>query len=158
MSLELDTVDCAILRYLQAEAKMTNAQLAQEIGLSPASTLERVRKLEGKGIIKSYHARLAHEKLGLHIHIIMQAKLYPMTAAHLASFQKAIRGIPEIVACHQVIGAADFVLQVITTDLETYQQCVVQRLSIVEGLQCLPPLIATATLKEDSMPALPISS
>ncbi|HSY62511.1 MAG TPA: winged helix-turn-helix transcriptional regulator, partial [Cytophaga sp.] len=61
MSIKLDSIDKKILEILQANAKITNSQLATEIGLSPAPTLERVRKLENMGIIKSYHAEVERE-------------------------------------------------------------------------------------------------
>ena len=153
--LSLDQTDRAILHHLQGQAKLTNAQLAQHIGLSPASTLERVRKLENQGVIKSYHAKLAPEKLALHTQIIIKAKLHPLTAVHITAFQEAVASIPEIVECHQVIGDANFVLKIITTDLATYQQLIMQQLSALEGIQYLQPLVITATLKEAGVPIPP---
>jgi Lrp/AsnC family leucine-responsive transcriptional regulator len=64
-STKIDDIDRKILEILQARAKITNARLSEEIGLSPAPTLERVKKLEQMGIITSYHAKLDPEKLGL---------------------------------------------------------------------------------------------
>lgn len=152
MSLQLDQTDRAILKHLQAQAKLTNVQLAEQIGLSPASTLERVRKLENKGVIKSYHARLAPEKLALHTQLIVQVKLHALTAAHITAFQEAMASIPEITECHQVIGDADFVLKVVTQDMTAYQQLVIQQLSIIEHIQSLKPLVITDTTKENGMP------
>ena len=154
-SLQLDQTDRAILKQLQAHARLTNVQLAEEVGLSPASTLERVRKLENKGVIKSYHAKLVPEKLALHTQIIVKAKLTPLTTAHITAFQEAVASIPEIVECHQVIGDANFVLKIITTDLATYQQLIMQQLSALEGIQYLQPLVITATLKEAGVPIPP---
>ena len=151
-SLQLDQTDRAILKRLQEHAKLTNVQLAEEVGLSPASTLERVRKLENKGVIQSYHARLAPEKLALHTQLIVQVKLHPMTADHVKAFQKAIASIPEITACHQVVGDADFVLQVVTKDMAAYQQLVMNRLGAVEHIQFLKPLIITHTSKDSGLP------
>ena len=65
MSIKLDQIDHKVLEILQQNAKITNAQLSKEIGLSPAPTLERVKKLETAGIIESYHAQLNREKVGL---------------------------------------------------------------------------------------------
>lgn len=150
--LQLDQTDRAILRHLQDRAKLTNVQLAEEVGLSPASTLERVRKLEKKGVIKSYHARLAPEKLALHTQLIVQVKLQHMTSHNVTAFQKAIAAIPEITACHQVIGDVDFVLKVVTRDIPAYQELVMNQLSAIESIQLLKPLVITATLKEMGIP------
>ena len=154
-SLQLDSTDRAILHYLQACAKLTNAQLAQHIGLSPASTLERVRKLERQGVIKSYHAKLDPRKLALHTFMLVQLKVHPLTAASVTALQETIANIPEVVACYQVIGDVDFVLQVVVTDIATYQQRVVHRLSEVKGIQHLKASIVTATLKETGIPVTP---
>ena len=151
-SLQLDQTDRAILKHLQSHAKLTNVQLAEEIGLSPASTLERVRKLENKGIIKSYHARLAPEKLALHAQLIVQVKLQHITADNIAAFQKAIEAIPEIVACYQVLGNVDFVLKIVTKDIAAYQQLVMHQLSTVANIRSLTPLIITATSKASGIP------
>lgn len=150
--LQLDQIDLEILKRLQAHAKLTNVQLAEEIGLSPASTLERVRKLDNKGVIKSYHARLAPEKLALHAKLIVQIKLQHNTADNVAAFQKAIAAIPEITECHQVIGDVDFVLKVVTKDLPTYQQFVMQHLSTIPHIQSTKTLIITNTDKESGIP------
>lgn len=151
-SLQLDQTDREILKRLQARAKLTNVQLAEEVGLSPASTLERVRKLETKGIIKSYHARLAPEKLALRAQLIVQVKLQHITADHVAAFQKAIEAIPEVVTCYQVLGDVDFVLKIVNKDLAAYQQLVMHQLSTVENIRSLKPLIITATSKESGIP------
>lgn len=151
-SLQFDQTDREILRRLQTRAKLTNVQLSEEIGLSPASTLERVRKLENKGVIKSYHARLAPEKLTLHNQLIIQVKLQHMTAHNVTAFQEAIAAIPEVVECYQVVGDADFVLKVVTQDMAAYQQLVMHQLSTIEGIQYLKPLVITSTLKEIGIP------
>ncbi|MEL6606775.1 MAG: Lrp/AsnC family transcriptional regulator [Bacteroidota bacterium] len=150
--LQLDRTDREILKRLQARAKLTNVQLAEEIGLSPASTLERVRKLESKGVIKSYHARLAPEKLALHAQLIVQVKLEQITAHSVKAFQQAIAAIPEIAECHQVIGDADFVLKIVTKDMAAYQQLIMHQLSAVENIQFLKPLVITNTSKESGIP------
>src|SRR3954470_10597528 len=73
--IKLDQIDRKILEILQSTAKITNAQLSKEIGLSPAPTLERVKKLETSGLIKSYHAQLDTDKIGLGITTFVQVTL-----------------------------------------------------------------------------------
>ena len=151
-TLQLDRTDRQILRALQANAKITNAQLAKDIGLSPASTLERVRKLEHCHIVKSYHAKLAHQKLDLHTQVLVQVQLHNLAPKTVADFRAAIAHLPEIIECHQGIGLADFWLKIVTTTLEAYQSLVTEHLHPLGIVKDMQPFIITATLKEEGIP------
>jgi Lrp/AsnC family transcriptional regulator, leucine-responsive regulatory protein len=157
--LQLDKIDRDILDRLQAQAKLTNAQLAQHVGLSPASTLERVRRLERQGIIKGYHAKLDPAKLALYTCVMMQIKLQHLTAESVAAFRTTMALIPEVVACYQVVGGgADFLAKVITRDITDYQHLVMHRLSEVMGIQHMQSFVITATVKEAGVPVILASS
>ena len=146
---QLSPTDKKIIAYLQAQAKITNLKISQKIGLSPAATLERVKKLENRGIIKSYHARLDPKKLGLHICMLVQVKLKCLTAASVTAFTEAIAHIPEVVICHQTVGGdADFLAQVIAADMPAYQHVVMHQLSAIKEIQCIKASIITDTIKE----------
>ncbi len=149
---QLDQTDREILDYLQDHAKLTNAQLAQNVGLSPASTLERVRKLERQGIIKSYHAQLDPKQLALETCVIMQITLHRLTPQSVTDFIESMEHIPEVVACHQVVGDADFFVKVITTDMATYQQLVMHQFGKLQDIQGIKAFIMTATVKETGVP------
>ena len=95
----LDYTDYAILQQLQDHAKLTNVQLAQRIDLSPAATLERVKKLERQGVIKSYHAKLDREQLALRTCILLQIKLRYLAKQDIDALRTCIAHIPEIVTC-----------------------------------------------------------
>ena len=151
----LDQIDRDILNHLQAQARLTNAQLAQHVGLSPASTLERVRKLERQGIIKSYHAKLDPTKLSLDTCVVMQIKLHRLTTESVAAFRESMALIPEVVECHQVVGDADFLVKVLATDIAAYQYLVMNRLSAVQGIQYMKSFVITATVKEGGIPVMP---
>jgi Lrp/AsnC family transcriptional regulator, leucine-responsive regulatory protein len=155
---QLDQIDRDILDRLQTQAKLTNAQLAQHVGLSPASTLERVRKLEHQGIIKGYHAKLDPAKLALYTCVMMQIKLQHLTVESVAAFRTAIALIPEVVACYQVVGDIDFLAKVITRDITDYQHLVMHRLSEVKGIQHMQSFVITATVKEAGIPVILASS
>lgn len=155
MSIKLDKTDCAILRTLQANAKITNAQLAEDIGLSPASTLERVKKLENQGVIKSYHARLDHHKLSLKASLWLQIRLRSLTPENIAGFIEAIGHLPEVVECYQVVGNADFFVKVIATDISTYQDILVHKLSSITTIKRIKSFLISATLKETEVPITP---
>jgi Lrp/AsnC family leucine-responsive transcriptional regulator len=149
---QLDQIDQKILTALQEDGRLTNVQLAQHVGLSPASTLERVRKLESHKIIKSYHARLAPEKLALRTQVLLQVKLYSLTKENVRAFREAITQIPAVTECHQVVGKADFWLRIVTNDLEAYQDLLMNQLSTIGVIKHMSPCIVTATLKEAGIP------
>ena len=152
MPFTLDKIDHHILSILQQNARVTNASLANTVGLSPAATLERVRKLESQQIIKSYHAKLDLSKLHLNACLLVQVKLHQPTQTNVAKFVKALADLPEVVESYQVVGEADFVIKVVTQDISTYQQFLTGKLSNVAVIQALKPLIVTNTLKEGTLP------
>lgn len=148
MAYQVDATDCKILGMLQLDGRLTNAQLACNIGLSPASTLDRVRKLEKQGIIQGYRTRLNYAVLGLETVAMLQIKLQSLTKTNIAAFKKAIDAIPEVVACHQVIGHADFLVKIITSDLMAYQQTLVDSLGEIGIIERIETLLITDTLKD----------
>jgi len=156
MDITLDKTDCSILSMLQANARITNAQLAEDIGLSPAATLERVRKLENQGIIKSYHARLDPQKLSLGVSLWLQIRLCNLAAENIVAFQEAITPLPEVVECYQVIGNADFLVKVVAPDLETYQAVLIPQLSSIVSIKRIKPFLISAALKEAGLPVRPL--
>ncbi|RZM07305.1 MAG: Lrp/AsnC family transcriptional regulator, partial [Pedobacter sp.] len=98
-SQKLDQIDRNVLEILQANAKITNAQLSKEIGLSPAPTLERVKKLETSGIIQSYHAQLNREKIGLGVTTFVMVTLVGHKKETTMSFVEKVNEIAEIIEC-----------------------------------------------------------
>ena len=112
MAAELDRIDLQILKILQENGRITNLQLSNEIGLSPAPTLERVRKLENAEYIKSYHALVDEEKLGLGIKTFIQISLDFHQKNTIQTFLDEIQNIKEVTECHHVTGQCDFLLKV----------------------------------------------
>ena len=116
-NIKLDNTDRKILEILQSNAKITNAQLSKDIGLSPAPTLERVKKLENSGIIRSYHAKLDTSKIGLGVSTFVQVSLKGHNKNNIDTFIKRINDIPEVIECHHITGSGDFILKVISSDI-----------------------------------------
>src|ERR1700690_589674 len=100
MKVKLDAIDRRILELLQANSNITNAQLAVEIGLSPAPTLERVKKLENSGGIKSYHAVIDAAAVGMGVNTFVTVSLKGHNKENIDKFIQAISGIEEVVECH----------------------------------------------------------
>ncbi len=118
----LDRYDIKILNELQADARLTNAELASRVGLSPAPCWRRVRALEEAGYIKGYHAEIDRHKIGLGVLAFVRLDADRNTGERTLEMEEAIRKIPEIVTCHYISGAGTFELQVVSRDLDTFSQ------------------------------------
>jgi DNA-binding Lrp family transcriptional regulator len=155
-NVKLDATDRKILEILQANSNITNAQLAKEIGLSPAPTLERVNKLEGSGVIRSYHAVIDPASVGLGVSTFVMASLKGHNKDNIEKFIAAIKKIPEIVECHHVTGAGDFILKIVCVDIAAYQQLMLERVSNVDVVDSLQSMVILSTFKDSK--SLPIPS
>lgn len=146
--INLDKTDFKILKILQENGRITNIQLSQDIGLSPAPTLERVRKLEASGFIQSYHAVVNAEMLGLGIKTYIQVTLNYHKSDAIKTFSKHIMKIDEVVECHHVTGAADFLLKVLVKDILSYERLILDKLSKIQEIGHLQTLMILSTSKE----------
>ncbi|MFT6216340.1 MAG: DNA-binding Lrp family transcriptional regulator [Roseivirga sp.] len=150
-SIKLDKIDRKILEILQSNAKITNAQLSKEIGLSPAPTLERVKKLEVSGIIMSYHAKLDTEKIGLGVSTFVYVTLKGHNRESIDVFIKDISHIEEIIECHHVTGTGDFVLKVIAADISSYQKLMLEKVSDISVVDSLQSMVILSTFKDSKV-------
>lgn len=116
----LDRYDIAILRELQQDARLSNAELAGRIGLSPAPTWRRVKWLEEQGYILGYRAALDRRKIGLGVLAFVRVDAERNNADATRALEDAIRALPEVISCHYISGAGTFELEVLTTDLDAY--------------------------------------
>lgn len=154
MAIELDKTDLQILKILQQNGRITNLQLSNEIGLSPAPTLERVRKLENSGYILSYHALVDEEKLGLGIKTFIQVSLDFHQNDTIQTFLNEIREIKEITECHHVTGQCDFLLKVYVKDIKSYEQLIMQKISRITVVKTFQTMIIMSTNKKE--PTVPL--
>lgn len=152
---KLDHIDTRILEILQARAKITNARLSEEIGLSPAPTLERVKKLEQMGIITSYHAKLSPEKIGLGVTTFVLATLVGHNKANIEGFIEAIKNIPEVIECHHITGAGDFILKVIAKDISSYQKIMLEKVSEIPQVDNMQSMVVLSTFKDSKVLPVP---
>jgi Lrp/AsnC family leucine-responsive transcriptional regulator len=116
----LDKFDIAILNELQADARLTNAELAQRVGLSAAPCWRRVRALEDQGFIKGYRAEIDRHKIGLGVLAFVRLDADRSTGDLTREMEAAIARIPEVVACHYISGTGTFELQVVARDLDSF--------------------------------------
>jgi len=148
---KIDDIDRKILEILQARAKITNAKLSEEIGLSPAPTLERVKKLEQMGVISSYHAKLNTEKIGLGVTTFVVATLTGHNRANIEGFIAEIEKIPEVIECHHITGAGDFILKVIAKDIASYQKLMLEKVSDIPQVDNMQSMVVLSTFKDSKV-------
>lgn len=154
MPVEADRIDYQILKILQENGRITNLQLSNEIGLSPAPTLERVRKLENAGFIKSYHALVDEELLGLGIKTFVQVSLDFHKSNTIQTFIDEIRNIKEITECHHVTGQCDFLLKVYVKDIKSYERLIMDKISKISVVKTFHTMMILSTSKKE--PAIPL--
>lgn len=154
-NVKLDKIDRKILEILQSNAKITNAQLSKEIGLSPAPTLERVKKLEVTGIIKSYHAKLDTDKIGLGVSTFVYVTLKGHNRGNIDVFLEAINKIEEIIECHHVTGTGDFILKIIAENISSYQKLMLEKVSDITVVDNLQSMIILSTFKDSKVMPIP---
>jgi Lrp/AsnC family leucine-responsive transcriptional regulator len=118
----LDKFDLAILKELQADGRLTNAELAQRVGLSAAPCWRRVRALETSGFIKGYHAEIDRRKIGLGVLAFVRLDTDRASGDATRKLEDAIRELPEVVACHYISGTGTFELQVVAEDLDRFSR------------------------------------
>jgi DNA-binding Lrp family transcriptional regulator len=151
----LDKIDKKILQILQGDARITNSRLSKEIGLSPAPTMERVKKLESSMVIKGYHANLNKEVLGLDVASFIQISLKDNKKATVKKFIDHISEIDEIVECYQLTGQSDVLLKVITESISTYQKLIVGKLTEIDEIDRMESLVVLNTLKKTNSHPIP---
>jgi Lrp/AsnC family transcriptional regulator, leucine-responsive regulatory protein len=145
---KIDSVDLKILRILQDNSKVTNLDLSRRVGLSPAPTLERVKKLETTGIIESYHAKVNPSSIGLNVKTFVLVNLAWKKENALNNFLSKIQEIEEIVECFIITGEADFMMKIICKDIPTYEQLLFKTLSQIEEIERLKTLMTLSTVKD----------
>jgi Lrp/AsnC family transcriptional regulator len=151
---DLDPYEKRILAILQQDASRSTTDIAQEIGLSQAPCWRRIQRLKDEGYIRAQVCVLDRRKLGLRAQIFAQVKLNAHGRAHLAEFSDAIRGFPEVLDCFVLMGATDFMLRIVTRDIETYERFFFDKLSKVPGVQEVTSMVALSEIK--STTALPL--
>lgn len=152
---KLDRIDHKLLEILQSRGKITNAQLSKEVGLSPAPTLERVKKLETSGIIESYHAQLNRRKIGLGVMTFVQVTLSGHRKAITEQFIETVQSVPEIVECHHVTGSCDFLLKIISEDMDAYQRLITDTINEIEVVASTQTMVILSTLKNSKVLPIP---
>ncbi len=119
---DLDRIDMLMLKTLQENGRISNADLAEKVGLSPSACSRRLDILEKSGTISGYHARLSNKAIGYKMMVIVHISLSGQFAKTLAEFEAAVKLCPNIVVCYLMSGEYDYILRVAAKDLEDYER------------------------------------
>jgi DNA-binding Lrp family transcriptional regulator len=151
----LDRYDVAILAELQQDARLSNAELAARIGLSPTPCWRRVKWLEEQGYIKGYRAEIDRHRIGLGVLAFVRVDAERNNAEAVRALEDAIRALPEVISCHYISGAGTFELQVMCTDLEAYSRWSMDSLFKLPNVKDLHTSFSLGEVKASR--ALPLS-
>lgn len=143
----LDAIDRKILDRLQADGRISLADLAEKVGLSPSPCLRRVRLLERAGIIARYVAVLDQQKIGLPVSVFVSIKMESQREEALERFGKAIARWPEVLECYLMTGPRDYLLRVVVPDLAAYERFLKQKLTRLPGLASIESSFALEQVK-----------
>lgn len=145
----LDRVDRLLLGELQANARLTVAELAERVSLTPSPCWRRVKRLEDEGFIQGYRAQLSASRLGYGVTAFVSVMMGSHSQALAREFEARIAEIPEIIACHHVSGRYDFLLEVIATDLKSFGEFTREVLQALPGVKELYSSFSLKALKDE---------
>ena len=131
---ELDAIDRRILKALQANARLSNVELADHAGLSPSPCLRRVRRLERSGVIRGYATLVDQQALGLPVSIFVMVTLERQVEQALEVFEARVRELAEVMECYLMTGDSDYLLRVVTRDLADYERFLMAHLTRFPGV------------------------
>tara|TARA_B100000446_G_scaffold46105_5_gene42279 strand:- start:17368 stop:17823 length:456 start_codon:yes stop_codon:yes gene_type:complete len=133
----LDKIDRHILRVLQQQGRISNADLAERVNLSPTPCLRRVRRLEETGVIARYVAELDRKQLGLNVSAYVFVRLQRNSSVNAEKFESMISELEQVEECSVLSGEYDYLVKVVATDLEHYEAFIKQRLAAIEQVDTI---------------------
>ena len=153
--MSLDETDRRILRALQRKGRLSNADMSEQVNLSPSACHRRVQRLESDGYIRDYVALLDARKMKVPTTVFVEITLQGQADEVLDAFEKAVARIPDVLECHLMAGAADYVLKVVAEDTEDFARIHRQYLARLPGVQGMQSSFALRTVFKTT--ALPVN-
>jgi len=144
---DLDIIDRKILSVLQANGRITMAELAGKVGLSVSPCHRRVKLLEERGVITRYIARIDQKSVGLHVSVFISIKLARQKEEDLDRFARAISKWDEVLECYLVTGNRDYLLRVVAADLSSYEAFLKNKLTRLDGIASIESSFALSQVK-----------
>jgi DNA-binding Lrp family transcriptional regulator len=153
---ELDPLDIKILNALQEDGRITILELAERVGLSPTPCARRVKRLEDEGLIDRYVTLLNAERLGIGLNVFVNVRLRSQTKGAIDTFEREIKGLPEVVECYLLTGEYDYLLHVRVADIAALRAFVRDHLVVNESVGATHSSIALEQTKYTTALPLPI--
>lgn len=148
--MKLDEIDKKILDILQDNGRITNADLASQIGLSPPPMLERVKKLERNGVIRKYVALVDPQKVDKSIIVFVSITLARHRIKSIDQVREEFRNCPEILECYSITGEEDYLLKVVVKDVADYENFMLHRLAKIPAISRIKSFVVLSTVKYDT--------
>ena len=152
----MDQLDWRLLSLLQRDARVTNAELARQLGLSPPGLQKRLRKLEERGVIRRYVALLDRQALGLDLLCFVNVSLAHHRPDLRQRFRDAMRKMPEVLECHFLTGEVDYVVKLVVADHTELEKFLFEKLMAIDGVDRVRTSIVVNEIKAST--ALPLST
>jgi len=146
----LDRTDRRILNILQDDGGITNVELARQVGLAPATTLDRVRKLRQNGFIRGYVALVDSAKVEQSTVAFVAVSLTLHGAEKVEAFRAHVESLPEVLECYHVSGENDFLLKVVARDIQAYEEFLLNRLTSIPSIGRIHTSFVLSTVKHDT--------
>ncbi len=140
--MKIDDIDRLILHYLQNDARISNIELADKIGLSPSPCLRRVKALEDKGIIRRYVGLVDPKALGLPISIFINISLERQERSQMEEFEGKIKSFPEVMGCYLMTGSSDYLVRIVVPELEAFERFLADHLTRIPGVSNIQSSVA----------------
>ena len=153
---KLQAIDADILERLQRNARVSNASLANVVGLSPSACLRRVRSLEQRGYVRNYVTMLNPERLGLGASVFVQVSLEKKDESTLQRFEREIYKCPEVMECYLMTGDSDYLLRVVVPDVPAFERFLINHLTKVRGINSIRSSFSLKQVKYTT--ALPLDA
>ncbi len=150
----LDPIDRQLLSELQDNGRITNVALAEKVGLTAPPCLRRVRALENAGVIRGYHADLDPGTLGYGITVFAMVSLKSQAEDALQAFEQHVGALPEVRECHMLNGEIDYILKVVSEDLQTFQSFLTGYLVNAPNVASVKTSLTIRTTKQE--PGVPL--
>lgn len=150
----LDHIDRRLLAELQDSGRVTNVELAHRVGLTAPPCLRRVRALEEAGVIRGYHADLDAGRLGYSITVFALVSLKSQAEDSLRQFEDHVRDLPEVRECHMLNGEIDFILKIVSRDLQSFQEFLTSKLTPAPNVASVKTSLTIRTAKQ--LPGVPL--
>ncbi len=148
MHTELSHTDIKILQLLQENASLSTAEIAEKVGLSQSPCWRRISRLEQEGIIRKKVVVLDHTKLGMEVVVFVNVSLTAHGRQNLAAFEKEIRKYPEVLECYTVTGQMDYLLKIVTKDIQHYESFIRNKLMTLPMIREMHSTIAITEIKD----------